>query len=185
MCWGGGVFLLLLLLAPLLHTRLPNLEMCVHPQNHGWQVGNCSAKLPFMCQKKGETKESAAQPGCDRKDVSSSFLCVLWCVLTALCSVMSCRLSFGRILVSCASMSTLAITCFVFYYNLLVRSDDWPDKDRSGAPLAAISRCVNVNLCMSPKSYCCHSLRVGGDMATPVIKLTPRKYPSKTAVTSP
>lgn len=100
-CQGLDVLLLHLLF---LHTRPPNLKICVHPQNHGWQVGNCTTKLPFMCQKKGEIKESAPQPGCNLKDVSSSVAAVCFVimllpktVLTALCSVMYCRLSFGRI----------------------------------------------------------------------------------------
>lgn len=44
------------------HTR-------VHLQTHGWQIGNCTQKLPFMCQRKGEVNESA-QSGCPA--VSSS-----------------------------------------------------------------------------------------------------------------
>lgn len=78
----GLDFLLLLL-----HTRLPNLGICVHPQNHGWQVGNCTAKLPFMCQRKGKIEESKAQPGCDPKDVSSGFsVCLAVCINSLLFS---------------------------------------------------------------------------------------------------
>lgn len=32
-------------------------------QTHGWKIGNCTQKLPFMCQRKGEVNESA-QSGC-------------------------------------------------------------------------------------------------------------------------
>ncbi|XP_037549016.1 lymphocyte antigen 75 [Nematolebias whitei] len=35
---------------------------------HMWQVGNCTDKLPFMCQKKGEVNESAVQAGCSWED---------------------------------------------------------------------------------------------------------------------
>uniref|UniRef100_A0A1A7YTD8 Lymphocyte antigen 75 n=1 Tax=Iconisemion striatum TaxID=60296 RepID=A0A1A7YTD8_9TELE len=37
-------------------------------QSHWWRVGNCTQKLPFMCQKKGEVNESAAQVGCRLED---------------------------------------------------------------------------------------------------------------------
>lgn len=41
----------------------------VHLQTHSWQIGNCTQKLPFMCQRKGEINEST-QSGCPK--VSSS-----------------------------------------------------------------------------------------------------------------
>ncbi|XP_044064905.1 lymphocyte antigen 75 isoform X2 [Siniperca chuatsi] len=34
----------------------------------GWQVGNCTQRLPFMCQKKGGVRESATQDGCRYED---------------------------------------------------------------------------------------------------------------------
>ncbi|XP_070703612.1 lymphocyte antigen 75 [Pempheris klunzingeri] len=37
-------------------------------QFHGWQVGNCTQRLPFLCQKKGEVKESVTQTGCHAED---------------------------------------------------------------------------------------------------------------------
>ncbi|RVE74359.1 hypothetical protein OJAV_G00021290 [Oryzias javanicus] len=37
-------------------------------KSHGWQVGVCTEKLPFMCQKKGEVIESPAVVGCSFKD---------------------------------------------------------------------------------------------------------------------
>ncbi|KAK5874165.1 hypothetical protein PBY51_019138 [Eleginops maclovinus] len=37
-------------------------------QAHGWHVGDCGQRLPFMCQKKGNVKESATQAGCPVKD---------------------------------------------------------------------------------------------------------------------
>lgn len=37
-------------------------------ESHGWQVGNCTQRLPFMCQKKGEVKESDVLPGCRIED---------------------------------------------------------------------------------------------------------------------
>ncbi|KAM6950375.1 lymphocyte antigen 75 [Lycodopsis pacificus] len=37
-------------------------------EHHGWRVGDCTKRLPFMCQKKGEVNESAAQPGCRFED---------------------------------------------------------------------------------------------------------------------
>ncbi|XP_033964339.1 lymphocyte antigen 75 [Pseudochaenichthys georgianus] len=33
-------------------------------QAHGWRVGDCTQRLPFMCQKKGKFNESAKQAGC-------------------------------------------------------------------------------------------------------------------------
>lgn len=44
----------------------------VHLQTHGWQVGNCTHELPFMCQRKGEVNESA-QSGCP----AVSFSCII------------------------------------------------------------------------------------------------------------
>ncbi|XP_070760924.1 lymphocyte antigen 75 [Enoplosus armatus] len=35
---------------------------------HGWQVGDCSQRLPFMCQKKGDVRKSATQAGCRYED---------------------------------------------------------------------------------------------------------------------
>lgn len=50
------------------------LYACLRPvcsfQSHGWQVGVCTQKLPFMCQKNGELRESPAVVGCSFKDVS-------------------------------------------------------------------------------------------------------------------
>uniref|UniRef100_A0A1A8R527 Lymphocyte antigen 75 n=3 Tax=Nothobranchius rachovii TaxID=451742 RepID=A0A1A8R527_9TELE len=37
-------------------------------QSHWWRIGSCTQKLPFMCQKKGEVNESAAQVGCRHED---------------------------------------------------------------------------------------------------------------------
>nr|XP_046247270.1 lymphocyte antigen 75 [Scatophagus argus] len=37
-------------------------------KTHGWRVGNCTQRLPFMCQKKGEIKESETQTGCRFED---------------------------------------------------------------------------------------------------------------------
>ncbi|XP_047436578.1 lymphocyte antigen 75 [Mugil cephalus] len=37
-------------------------------KSHGWRVGDCTQRLPFMCQKKGEVNESATQPGCSFED---------------------------------------------------------------------------------------------------------------------
>lgn len=47
---------------------------CVHPQSHGWQIGNCTQRLPFMCQKKGKFNESATQAGCRAEDVSIFYI---------------------------------------------------------------------------------------------------------------
>ncbi|CAL8350875.1 unnamed protein product [Merluccius merluccius] len=33
-------------------------------ESYGWQVGNCSEKLPFLCQKKGEINESVPHISC-------------------------------------------------------------------------------------------------------------------------
>ncbi|XP_056134082.1 lymphocyte antigen 75 [Lampris incognitus] len=32
--------------------------------SHGWRIGNCSEKLPFLCQKKGEVSESTTKAEC-------------------------------------------------------------------------------------------------------------------------
>ncbi|KAM4744956.1 lymphocyte antigen 75 [Anableps anableps] len=37
-------------------------------ESHGWRVENCSMKLSFMCQKKGDFNESAIQAGCRYED---------------------------------------------------------------------------------------------------------------------
>ncbi|KAL6112891.1 ly75 [Pungitius sinensis] len=33
-------------------------------EHHGWRVGDCTLRLPFMCQTKGEANKSATQTGC-------------------------------------------------------------------------------------------------------------------------
>ncbi|KAM8893708.1 lymphocyte antigen 75 [Spinachia spinachia] len=33
-------------------------------EHHGWRVGDCTLRLPFMCQRKGEANGSATQTGC-------------------------------------------------------------------------------------------------------------------------
>lgn len=33
-------------------------------ETHGWRLGDCTEKLPFMCQKKGEVNDSETEPGC-------------------------------------------------------------------------------------------------------------------------
>ncbi|KAG7482086.1 hypothetical protein JOB18_012771 [Solea senegalensis] len=33
-------------------------------ESHGWRVGNCTVRLPFMCQTKGEVSQTATQTGC-------------------------------------------------------------------------------------------------------------------------
>ncbi|XP_067352171.1 lymphocyte antigen 75 [Channa argus] len=47
----------------------PN-STCVYysGESHGWRVGNCNVTQPFMCQRKGEIKESVTTPGCSFKD---------------------------------------------------------------------------------------------------------------------
>ncbi|XP_063329661.1 lymphocyte antigen 75 [Pelmatolapia mariae] len=35
---------------------------------HSWRIEDCTQMLPFMCQRKGEVNESAAQVGCSSKD---------------------------------------------------------------------------------------------------------------------
>ncbi|XP_039995448.1 lymphocyte antigen 75 isoform X2 [Xiphias gladius] len=37
-------------------------------ESHGWQVGNCTQRLPFMCQTKGQVRESVTQTGCRFED---------------------------------------------------------------------------------------------------------------------
>ncbi|XP_059208079.1 lymphocyte antigen 75 [Centropristis striata] len=37
-------------------------------QAHGWRVGDCTQRLPFMCQRKGEVREAETQAGCSFKD---------------------------------------------------------------------------------------------------------------------
>ncbi|XP_022624039.1 lymphocyte antigen 75-like [Seriola dumerili] len=37
-------------------------------ESHGWRVGNCTQRLPFMCQTKGEVKQSVTQAGCRFED---------------------------------------------------------------------------------------------------------------------
>ncbi|XP_068174436.1 lymphocyte antigen 75 [Antennarius striatus] len=37
-------------------------------ESHGWRVGSCKQRLPFLCQKKGQVNESAIQDGCNAQD---------------------------------------------------------------------------------------------------------------------
>ncbi|XP_061596968.1 lymphocyte antigen 75 [Cololabis saira] len=37
-------------------------------ESHAWRVGDCTQRLPFMCQKQGKVNESAAQTGCSFED---------------------------------------------------------------------------------------------------------------------
>lgn len=37
-------------------------------ESHGWRVGDCSQRLPFMCQKNGEVRESVTLAGCRFED---------------------------------------------------------------------------------------------------------------------
>ncbi|KAA8595849.1 hypothetical protein FQN60_011140 [Etheostoma spectabile] len=50
-------------------TTRPGNQTCDRaPQHHGWRVGDCKYRLPFMCQKKGDVKEPATQAGCSFED---------------------------------------------------------------------------------------------------------------------
>lgn len=49
---------------------LQKCTLSVFPQFHSWRIEDCTQMLPFMCQRKGEVNESAAQVGCSSKDVS-------------------------------------------------------------------------------------------------------------------
>ncbi|XP_069381854.1 lymphocyte antigen 75 [Paralichthys olivaceus] len=37
-------------------------------ESHGWRVGNCTERLPFMCQTKGEVRKSVSPAGCRFED---------------------------------------------------------------------------------------------------------------------
>lgn len=37
-------------------------------EGHGWRVGNCTLRLPFMCQKKGKVNETPTEARCRSKD---------------------------------------------------------------------------------------------------------------------
>uniref|UniRef100_A0A3P8UFM2 Lymphocyte antigen 75 n=1 Tax=Cynoglossus semilaevis TaxID=244447 RepID=A0A3P8UFM2_CYNSE len=37
-------------------------------ESHGWRVGNCSLRLPFMCQTKGNVSTTGTQTGCRSED---------------------------------------------------------------------------------------------------------------------
>lgn len=74
--WGACVLprlcfcLLMICCASSFMWGLQNQTCFCPPQSHGWRVGNCTQRLPFMCQKKGEVKESATQARCRFEDVS-------------------------------------------------------------------------------------------------------------------
>lgn len=41
-------------------------------QSHLWKVTQCEVKLPFVCKKKGEVKQSTEKAGCPNDGVSTT-----------------------------------------------------------------------------------------------------------------
>lgn len=74
LCTAKSLFLPTCDFLCLFKKDLENKACVFSPQSGGWRVGNCTDRLPFMCQKRGKVQDSEVQTSCRFDEVSIVYI---------------------------------------------------------------------------------------------------------------